>query len=232
MTELPPSPSRRALLRGCALSLSLGLLAPAVAAPLFRPARARAAAPPSALRPEDIQDLDRVSAYLNSIETLEGKFTQIAQNGDLAEGNFYMRRPGRLRFEYASPEGMPVIVADGTWVTLEDRRLKTSSRYPLNVTPLSILLRKDVDLAGDTRVVAVERQPGVLSVTARDDKGVAQGELTMIFRDPGLELRNWIIKDAQGYFTTVAVRDLREGVRLDPALFVAQDYTPSSRRDQ
>lgn len=181
-----------------------------------------------ALAPEDIQDLNRVSAYLNAITTATSEFTQFSDEGDMAEGMLYMSRPGRMRFEYTKPNDLPVIICDGTWVALDNRSLKSISRYPLNSTPLSILLRENVDLAGDTRIAGVERQPGVLSVTARDDKGIAQGELTLVFRDPGLELRNWVVKDAQGYYTTIAVRGLRQGVSLDPALFKVPDYSSSA----
>lgn len=192
--------------------------------------RAHAADKP-ALAPQDVADLDRVSAYLNAITTATSEFTQFSQEGDMAEGMFYMSRPGRVRFEYTKPATLPAIVCDGTWVVLDNRSLKSVSRYPLSATPLSILLRENVDLASDTRIVAVERQPGILSVTARDDTGIAQGELTLVFRDPGLELRNWVVKDAQGYYTTVAVRGLRQGIKLDPALFKLPDYgSPGLRR--
>ena len=55
----------------------------------------------AALSQEDKDDLARISAYLNSITTLTGKFTQVSSNGSYAEGTFYLKKPGRLRFEYA-----------------------------------------------------------------------------------------------------------------------------------
>ena len=193
------------------------------------PAFAEPAANPK-LSSDDIQDLDRVSAYLNGLTTVTGDFSQIAQDGEMSEGKFYMSRPGRVRFDYKEPKDAPLLIADGEYFSVEDRKLKSVARYPLNATPLNLLLRKDVDLAKDSRVVKVERQPGMLSVTARDDKGLAQGELTLIFHDPGLELRNWIIRDAQGNYTTIAVRDLKEGVQLDPALFTIKNMnTPTGR---
>ena len=172
-----------------------------------------------ALSVDDIQDLDRVSASLNDMKTLTGGFTQIDSRGQLAEGVFFLRRPGQARFEYTKPKTQGAIISDGTWLLVQDSKLKTAQRYPLSSTPLSILLRKKVDLAGETRIVAVAREPGLLAVTARDDKGIAQGELTLVFTDPGLELRNWTIKDAQGGRTTVALRDVRRGVPLNPKLF-------------
>ncbi len=219
--------TRRQLMRS---GLGLAIVGAGVSALAMSHAVAATRATNPSLTPDDIQDLDRVSAYLNSLTALTGAFTQIDQTGEMSEGTFYMLRPGRVRFDYKSPKDAPVLVSDGQWFSVEDRKLKSVARYPLNSTPLSLLLKADVDLASDSRVVNVERQPGMLSVTARDEKGLAQGELTMIFRDPGLELRNWIIKDAQGFYTTIAVRDLREGIKLDPALFKVKEPTGSGGR--
>lgn len=221
---------KRALTRRRLLGAAAGLGFGSVLAFAGPSAPVWASSPAAHLSSEDIQDLDRVSAYLNSLKSVKGEFSQIAQDGEMSEGVFYMLRPGRMRFDYSEPKDAPVLIADGEYFAVEDRKMKSTARYPLEATPLNLLLRKDVDLASDSRVVQVEHQPGILSVTARDSKGFAQGELTLIFRDPGLELRNWIIRDAQGYYTTIAVRDIREGVKIDPALFVIKDTRVSTGR--
>ena len=87
----------------------------------------------------DARDLTRISNYLNGITTLEGDFVQIGPNGDLSEGRFYMRRPGRLRFEYRPPNPA-LVIADGTWVGVYDQKLETLDRIPLGQTPLALLL--------------------------------------------------------------------------------------------
>jgi outer membrane lipoprotein-sorting protein len=196
------------------LTLGVGVFALALAG-----GQAARATTSPALSTDDIQDLDRVSAYLTDLTSLTGSFVQIDSRGRLAEGVFYLRKPGKARFEYTSPKSLGAIISDGTWLLVQDTKLKTAQRYPLSSTPLSILLRKNVDLAAETRIVAVAREPGLLAITARDDKGLAQGELTLVFSDPGLELRHWTIKDPQGGLTTVALRDVRQGVALDPKLF-------------
>ena len=173
--------------------------------------------------------LDQINASINKISTLEGRFFQIAPNGSLDEGAFYMRRPGRLRFEYDDPNPN-LIVADGTWVILENRDLKTVDRYPLRATPLKLLLKKNVDLAKDAHVVAVEQLEAALLVTVRDDKDDAQGELTLIFSQPDLTLVQWVITDAQGLQTSIALRDVKQGTKINPALFVVRDANPFDRR--
>ncbi len=190
-----------------------------------------AATPSSVTDPEltHRETIDQISASINKISTLEGRFLQIAPNGSVDEGAFYMRRPGRLRFEYDDPNPN-LIVADGTWVILENRDLKTVDRYPLRATPLKLLLKKQVDLAKDAMIVAVEQHPEALVITIRDDKDDAQGELSMVFSQPDFTLMQWVITDAQGLQTTVALRDIKQGTKINPALFVVRDTNPFNRR--
>jgi outer membrane lipoprotein-sorting protein len=180
----------------------------------------------------DVQDLDRISAYLNKLTTAEGKFTQIDQWGQMREGALYLQRPGRLRFEYRTPKPDLVILSDGHWLYIQNNSLKTTTHYELAKTPFSILVKDKIDLTTEEDIVHIGREPGQLSVTARDDKGLLQGEITLFFSDPGIELRNWIMKDAQGVTVQVSVRDLREGVKLNPALFVAENKPQVINRKQ
>jgi outer membrane lipoprotein-sorting protein len=172
---------------------------------------------------EDIQDLDRLSAYLNALTTVQGKFTQIDQWGRQRDGLLYLQRPGRLRFEYLTPKPDLTILSDGAWLYIQNNALKTTTHYELLKTPFAILVKDKIDLAAEENIVKVGREPGMVYVTARDDKGLLQGEITLNFSDPGIELRNWVMKDAQGTVVQVSIRDLRERVKLNPSLFVAEN---------
>jgi outer membrane lipoprotein-sorting protein len=169
--------------------------------------------------PEQVADLERVNEYLNGLGFLQGRFIQVSDTGGgFSEGNFYMAERTRLRFEYDPP--IPLIfISDGGFVGIANSELETVSQYPIGATPLRVLLRRSVDLTADANITAVERVPGQLRVVATEDDGVAQGELTMVFSDPGLELRQWIIVDAQGRRTTVALREVQEVNDLPGDLF-------------
>ncbi|HSF95359.1 MAG TPA: outer membrane lipoprotein carrier protein LolA [Thermohalobaculum sp.] len=168
------------------------------------------------------RDLARITNYLNGISTLEGDFVQIGPDGELSEGQFYLRRPGRIRFEY-KPPNPALIVADGTWVGVYDKRLNTLDRIPIGSTPLDILLRKRVDLRSEGAVQAIENRGGQMRVQAIDPDAPDQGSITMVFADNPLELRQWIVVDAQGLTTTVALSDMRANVKLDPNLFFIEE---------
>lgn len=174
-----------------------------------------------ALGEEDRLALSEASAYLTSLESMQGDFLQVGPDGSVAEGRFYLRRPGKLRFEYEPPENL-LVVADGTWVAVKDSSA-AAQRYPIASTPLSLILGKNVDLAEEARVLNVEEQPGSLLVTLADRSGEAPGQITLIFDQPKMQLRQWVVTDVQGLQTTVALRNVETGIRADNSLFVLRD---------
>jgi len=167
-------------------------------------------------------DLDRVSAYLNSIRTLQGGFVQIGPDGQIDQGRFYLEKPGRVRFEYQPPNPI-LIVSDGRTVAVANSKLKTVDRYPLSATPLGLILADNIDLRHDNSILAIRHEVGALIVEARTSTNRSKPNLSLVFADPVLELRQWTIIDDQGLATTVALRDLEQGVIVDAKLFVLKD---------
>ncbi|MEM7743071.1 MAG: outer membrane lipoprotein carrier protein LolA [Pseudomonadota bacterium] len=169
-------------------------------------------------------DLLRISNYLNGITTMQGDFVQVGPDGDLSEGLFYMRRPGRIRFEY-QPPNPTLIVADGFWVGVFDVLDNTLDRFPLSETPLDLLLRDRVNLRTEGAIESIERSAGQLRVRAVDPDAPDQGSLTMVFNDNPLELTQWIVTDSQGLNTTVALSGTQRNVSLGGELFFIEDPT-------
>lgn len=167
-------------------------------------------------------DLTRITNYLNGISTMQGTFVQVGPDGDLSEGTFYMRRPGRVRFEF-NPPNPTLIVADGFWVAVYDTIDKTYDRFPLSETPLDLLLRDRVDLRTSKSVRSIERSAGQLRVKAIDPNAPNQGSITMIFADNPLALTQWIVIDAEGLATTVALSETKRNVKIPPEKFFIND---------
>lgn len=177
-----------------------------------------AASAPVLAQGANARDLARITNYLNGTTTLTGEFVQVGPDGDLSTGTFWMRRPGRVRFEYDLPNPA-LIIADGTWVGIYDRALETLDRVPLGQTPLDILLRDRVDLRREGVVTDMDRSDGQIRVKAIDPSSPDTGSITMIFNDNPLELRQWIVVDAQGLTTTIALSELRANVSIDGEKF-------------
>jgi outer membrane lipoprotein-sorting protein len=188
------------------------------------------AAKNSHLNMEARQTLERLSARLRSLSTLKGDFVQVSEAGGMATGKFYLRKPGRLRFEYDPPTPL-VLVADGIMVSVEDKELETVNSYPLDATPLKLILDRDVDLINDANIAYVEQVPGEIRVKAVKDDGVAQGEIIMVFAQSNMELLKWTVRDAQEIETTVILQNVEYGMRLSAQLFVPTDYEFEDLRD-
>jgi outer membrane lipoprotein-sorting protein len=212
------------------LALTTAGTAPAAAQnPSTRPV---APAPKIFTAPEKAQ-LARVSTYLNGMKSVQGRFLQVSASGSSGQGTFYLKKPGRVRFEYEKPNPN-LVISDGNTVAVENTALKTTDRYPLSNSPLGILLSDTVDLTRDSRVSGLKTEQGALSVTARETSGPARGSITLTFADAGsggLELRQWEVLDAQGQRTAVFVNEMRQVADIPARLFVIQDLSPFKKSD-
>ena len=163
--------------------------------------------------------LEKVNTYFNSVTTLVGKFVQVGPDGSKTEGQFYMQKPGKIRFEYDPPSPIELI-SDGDTVAVRDRKLATQDIYPLSQTPLKFLLSDKLDLMKDANVVGVYQDELFVTVVI-EEKNVLAGthRLMIMFGKKDLQLKQWTVTDPQGYDTTVAVSDLDSSKKPDPKLF-------------
>ena len=163
--------------------------------------------------------IDRVNAYLTSVQSLVGDFVQVGPDGSRTEGQFYMQKPGRVRFEYDPPSPVELI-SDGQSLVVRDRKLATQDFYPLSQTPLRFLLADRIDLLRDANLVAVYADDLFVSLVI-EERHVIGGthRLMLMFGAKDFRLRQWTITDPQGYDTTVALYNLDSSRRPDPSLF-------------
>lgn len=185
------------------------LLAPLLLAP-FALARPAAAAP---------IPLAELSGYFNGFETAEAAFTQVNPDGSLSTGRLWMRRPGRMRFEYDPPDDSLVIAAQGSVAVFDPKSNTGPAQYPLSRTPLSLILAREVDLTRARMVVAHRADGNTTVVVAQDPERPEYGTLQMVFTGPPVELRQWRVTDDSGRETTVVLGDLRLGGPIPARLF-------------
>jgi outer membrane lipoprotein carrier protein len=176
---------------------------------LISPLGALAAAPGQAL-----------TDYLKGLATLSSDFEQVTFNADhtaMAEskGVFYIKRPGKFRWEYRKP-GEQTIVADGKRVYVYDVELEQVSHQDqakaLAGTPAMLL-------AGGE---PIDREFSVRDLPSSD--GLVWAELLPKAQDTevqsiqiafeGKELRNLIMEDGFGQVT----RLLFAGTKRNPSL--------------
>ena len=169
--------------------------------------------------------LAQISQYLNQLQTAQGGFTQINQDGTLSTGQIYIKRPGRIRFEYNAPDNTLVIGGGGSLAIFDPRSNAGPDRYPLNQTPLGLILRENVNLSQENMVTGVTSDGTTTTVTAQDPDHPEYGNIQLVFTANPVELRQWIVTDDVGTQTTVILNDLAKGGRVRDVLFNIQAET-------
>lgn len=181
---------------------------------------------PTTLPAEDRALVDKAVAYLQTLNSVRGRFVQTDPRGRSSSGDFFLKRPGKVRFAYDPPNEL-LVVSDGSRVMVNDKRLKTFNAYALNMTPLSLFLAREIRLDRGVAVSEVRRYADGFSITARDKGKETAGQITLVFRDGPMSLREWTVIDGQGQRTRVALDELR-AASLDPSLFVLKDPRPTA----
>ena len=194
---------------------------------LLAPALWAAMALPSLGAPVSLGEL---SAYLNGLKSVRGAFTQVNGDGTTSSGQVFLKRPGRMRFEYAAPDNT-LVMAGGGKVAIFDGKSNTGpEQYPLRRTPLSIILARNVNLARADMVVGHREDGDTTVVTAQNPEHPEYGNIQLVFTADPVELRQWIITDGGGGQATVILGDLERDVRLSDRLFIIQQEADSRRR--
>jgi outer membrane lipoprotein-sorting protein len=164
--------------------------------------------------------LGQISNYLNGMKTASGEFTQINDDGTISTGQIYIKRPGRVRFEYNPPE-KTLVIADGSTVGVIDGVSAADSQgYPLNRTPLKIILARKVDLGRERMVIGHTSDGTSTTVRAQDPDHPEYGNIELVFTGNPVELRQWVINDDAGSQTTVILGALSKGGRINDSKFV------------
>jgi outer membrane lipoprotein-sorting protein len=183
-------------------------LAPIAAVALAGPAAAAESA-----------DLARLKAHIGAVHTMTANFTQTDARGRSSAGTVQLERPGKVRFAYGS--GDLLLVANGKTLTMIDYQVGQKSSWPLNRTPLGVLLSSSPNLKGRAEVVP-SKDPRVVSVRARDPS--QYGSLTLVFlrsasAPGGLQLYGWTAIDGQNKRTTVKLSNVRYNVAVPSSAF-------------
>jgi len=177
----------------------------------------------ASLSAEDRADIARVESYFNGITSMRSNFLQASSTGNVAKGVVWLRRPGRMRFEYDPPSPV-LITSDGNLLTYQDLELKQTNQIPLFTSPLAMLVDDRVKFGDELIVDGVRKESNVLRITVRQRSEPDQGHVILVFQDKPLSLKQWTIVDAQQVSVKVALLDPEFGVTIPNQLFRPEDF--------
>lgn len=166
--------------------------------------------------------LNEISSYFNAMTTAEAQFSQITDTGETSTGRLFIRRPGRIRFEYDPPEATLVVVGGGQVAVFDPKSRDEPLRFPLRHSPLNLILEREVDLAQRDMVVAHFEVESQTAVTLQDPENPDYGFIQLIFNDNPVQLHQWVVQDNSGGQTHIILDSLTEGGKLSNMLFNIQ----------
>ena len=186
---------------------------------------ALAAVAPAPIAAQASSGLPQVQAHLRAVDTMTANFTQTDRRGRSLSGTLSLKRPGKIRFDYGRNANM-LIVGDGRALTFVDYDVRDVQRWPINDSPLSVLLDPSQDLSRFARVVRNDNQ--VLMIEARDPRRREFGTITIAFAKAasapaGLILQGWNTVDAQNHLTSVRLTGPRFNVPVADSVFTWRD---------
>lgn len=183
------------------------ILAPLLALALSLPAKA------------DKIPLADITSFLNDLKTARGGFTQINPDGTISTGMIYIKRPGRMRFDYDQPDPALVIAGGGTVAIFDRKSNEPPQQFPLKRTPLSVILQRNVDLGQANMITGHSADDLTTTITAQDPENPDIGFIELVFTADPVELRQWVITDEAGSQTTVILGEMETGLALKASLF-------------
>ena len=161
--------------------------------------------------------VDAIATHFSGVKTLTGEFVQFGPRGEQTGGTFYISRPGKIRFNYEKPSPIRV-VADGQSVVINNKKLDTWDLYSLSKTPLKLLLSEKIDLS-DGKVKNVKEEDDLTTIVLGDKSIFGDSKISMMFDPKSSDLKQWTITDAKGLDTTVMIFNVKQGGKIDPAIF-------------
>jgi outer membrane lipoprotein-sorting protein len=178
---------------------------------------------PAFAQMSETMQLRRVESYLSDLTTIAADFTQIAPDGSLASGKFYLKRPQKMRWQYDPPTPI-LMVTRGGYLTYYDYELEQVSDIPLDETLLGLFSRPQISFDAENLAIDKFSQgDNFISVSLQEADDPEDGTLTLEFSDNPLMLQNIHVTDATGQTTHIALNNARFGITLQDELFSFRD---------
>ncbi len=176
-------------------------------------------------------DINQLKFYIEELTTLKSTFEMTTlYSSDIRYGEFYLQRPGRLRFEFDDQKN--VIIADGFLIHFIDNDAQDYANNFINATPAQVLLNQTIDLKADFDTTKVDTSKNSVSYKIQSKDNPEVGFVVIHMNKTPYQIKGWTIYDAIGDEINIKLTNIEEDVSIDPRLFVFKapqaDQSPDS----
>lgn len=134
-------------------------------------------------------------------------------------GTMYLKRPGKVRFEYHGTNTPLVLIGGGQVAVFDPLSNEPPFRFPVGQTPIAPVIGRDVDLAG-TRFETHLMESGEFTIlNVQDPKFAQYGYISLVFDTSPLQLRQWVVIDGAGQQTAIALSKINMSASIKNSIF-------------
>lgn len=169
--------------------------------------------------------------YLQNMNQAKAQFQLIAPDQTMRTGTFFLKRPGRLRFEY-DQKPKDLIVADGTLLHYYDATTHQTESAPIQATLANFFLRSNMHFGKDLKVQGVQEQDEYVHITLVQARDADSGSITLSFSQNPFVLKGWRVAEYNGNVTRVRLRNIAINPSLQASLFTFKDPSGKGKVNQ
>ncbi|MBR6663243.1 MAG: outer membrane lipoprotein carrier protein LolA [Alphaproteobacteria bacterium] len=178
---------------------------------------------------QSVENIKKIETYLNNIKSIQATFVQMASNGATAEGRLFIKKPNKIRMEYADPVNV-LIVGDGNFIVYNDTELDQVSHIDYDDIPASLIHGNDIKIDGkNIKILDFYQDSGSTSITLDYAQKGDLGPITLVFSNNPMELKQWKIIDPQSVEVSVSLYDAQKDQPLDDKIFKFKEKKSSPR---
>ena len=149
---------------------------------------------------------------------LKADFEQINTDGSIDTGILYIRRPGKMRLEYAAPNNTLVIAGAGSVAIFDNKTKNGPILFPLKRTPLNFLLKDNVKL-NDKKITEHKEDNNKTFIVVQDIQKVSNGKIKMVFSNNPINLLGWVLTNQSEQETSVILKNINKNIKIPLYLF-------------
>ena len=166
--------------------------------------------------------LVELSNYFNRLDTFQANFRQFSDDGSVAKGILFIKKPGRLRIDYDEPEDLLILASGGQLAIFDPKGDPEPTSFPLRITPFSLILAKQLNLVDSSNILSHEYNQGETSLLLFDPEHPERGHIELIFSGNTPILDRWVMHDESGSITLMSIEQYRENIPLNEMQFNIQ----------
>ena len=178
----------------------------------------------------DPYSLANISQYLKNLKILKADFSQINADGTISSGTILIKRPGRMRFEYYTPDKTLVLVSAGALAIFDPKGDDAPITYPIKNNPISLILKGEVDLLNSGILENYKMSTGQAIVKIRDPEKTEHGSVELVFTGAKPELEKFTVQNENGLSTSITLEDIEYPDKINDTLFSIQLEINKSKR--